>query len=86
MWSFVAQTSTPANDLISFAQYRILGLVLIAILFGYLWARPSVLQLLAELQAAREHTKALEEIRRLLASVDRRLDEMNRKLDERNRR
>lgn len=39
MWTLAA---TQADPIIQFAQYGILGLILLAILTGYLWPKPPV--------------------------------------------
>lgn len=42
------------DPIITFVQFGVLGLVLLAILFGWLWARPAVEQLLEDKKRAEE--------------------------------
>lgn len=52
MW--FAQTAPPSgtDPILTFAQYGVIGLVLVALLLGWLWAKPAVQQLIKDKERA----------------------------------
>lgn len=60
LW-FYAATSDPAGSILDFAKYGILGLVLLAIVGGWLWAKPSVDQLKADKGLAEARADKMQE-------------------------
>jgi hypothetical protein len=63
----IAQTAPAIDPLPSLVQYSVLGLVIIALLLGWLWPRPSVEQLRKDKQAAEERAARAEQQRDELA-------------------
>lgn len=57
-----ALNDTASFDLTSLIQYGVLGVVLILVLFGYLWAKPSVDRILKDKAKAEEQRDALLDI------------------------
>lgn len=58
MW--LAQTPTGASDpILTLVQYGALGLVVVALLVGWLWARPAVQQLIKDKERAEDQRDEL---------------------------
>lgn len=84
MWQlWLAQQTSPSTDPVEWLQYGVLGLVLIAILTGWLWAKPAVDRILAANDRLRDErskqTEALiAEVHGLRAEVHRLVEELAR--------
>jgi len=71
--------STTADALVELLQYGVLGAVVYGLLRGWLWARPSVEQLLASIQRLTQENQALREEIQSLKSRIAVLEERDRK-------
>lgn len=59
--AWFAQTpSTSTDPILDFVQYGVLGLVIIALLVGWLWAKPAVLQIIKDKERADERADRAE--------------------------
>lgn len=67
MWHLIAQETAPGSDPLEWLNYGAIGVLVVLILTGYLWAKPAVDQIRADNERLRKEREERDEV--LLAEM-----------------